>query len=390
MKVAFVIQRYGKEVVGGSELECRLVAEHLVRKGYECTVFTTAAKDYITWRNEYHPGETILNGVSIKRFPVINERNIETFNSFSDRIFSQSHTRDDELEWMRQQGPESPGLIEALEREQQKHDIFIFFTYLYYTTYWGLKKVKGRKALVPTAHDEPALYMEIMKEVFAAPEAFVYNTEAEKALVGCQFPLGKRYQSTIGIGLEIPEIKDLSPVLEKFSLTKPFLLYAGRIEKGKGCEELIRYFLGYSQKNRKLSLVLIGKLLMELPRHPQIRYLGFVSNSDKTAAMAAAAVTVHPSYLESLCIAALESMAVGTAVLVQERTAPLQHHSLKGRGGLTFSNYDEFEVALDLLLSDSRLRRVLGNNGRSYVRDNYSWSKIIEKYERMFEFLKSS
>lgn len=389
MKVAFVIQRYGKEVVGGSELECRLVAEHLVRKGFECTVFTTAAKDYITWRNEYNPGETILNGVSIKRFQVKKERNIETFNSFSDRIFSQSHTRDEELEWMRQQGPECSGLIEALEREQQKHDIFIFFTYLYYTTYWGLKKIKNRKALVPTAHDEPALYLEIMKEVFAAPEAFVFNTEAEKAIVGRQFPLENRYQSTIGIGLDIPEIKDPSSVLQKFSLTKPFLLYAGRIEKGKGCEELIRYFLRYSQKNKELSLVLIGKLLMELPRHPQLRYLGFVSNADKTAAMASAAVTVHPSYLESLCIAALESMAVGTPILVQERTAPLQHHSLNGKGGLTFSNYDEFEAALDLLLSDARLRRVLGINGRSYVRDNYSWPMIIEKYERMFEHLKS-
>lgn len=389
MKVAFVIQRYGKEVVGGSELECRLVAEHLVRQGFECTVFTTAAKDYITWRNEYNPGETILNGVSIKRFQVKKERNIETFNSFSDRIFFQSHTRDEELEWMRQQGPECPGLIEALEREQQKHDIFIFFTYLYYTTYWGLKKIKGRKALVPTAHDEPALYLEIMKEVFAAPEAFVFNTEAEKAIVGRQFPLGTRYQSTIGIGLDIPEIKDPSSVLQKFSLTKPFLLYAGRIEKGKGCEELIRYFLRYSQKNKELSLVLIGKLLMELPRHPQLRYLGFVSNADKTAAMASAAVTVHPSYLESLCIAALESMAVGTPILVQERTAPLQHHSLNGKGGLTFSNYDEFVAALDLLLSDARLRRVLGINGRSYVRDNYSWPMIIEKYERMFEHLKS-
>jgi len=389
MKVAFVIQRYGKEVVGGSELECRLVAEHLVRKGFECTVFTTAAKDYITWRNEYNPGETILNGVSIKRFQVKKERNIETFNSFSDRIFSQSHTRDEELEWMRQQGPECPGLIEALEREQQKHDIFIFFTYLYYTTYWGLKKIKNRKALVPTAHDEPALYLEIMKEVFAAPEAFVYNTEAEKEIVGRQFPLGNRYQSTIGIGLDIPEIKDPSSVLQKFSLTKPFLLYAGRIEKGKGCEELIRYFLRYSQKNKELSLVLIGKLLMELSRHPQLRYLGFVSNADKTAAMASAVVTVHPSYLESLCIAALESMAVGTPILVQERTAPLQHHSLNGKGGLTFSNYDEFEAALDLLLSDARLRRVLGINGRSYVRDNYSWPMIIEKYERMFEHLKS-
>lgn len=388
MKVAFVIQRYGKDVVGGSELECRQVAEQLVRKGYDCTVYTTTAKDYVTWRNEYHPGETILNGVAIKRFPVKEERDIEAFNSFSDWIFSQRHSREDELEWMRQQGPESPALIEALEREQQKHDIFIFFTYLYYTTYWGLKTVRRATALVPTAHDEPPLHLEIMKDVFAAPEALVYNSEPEKDIVCRFFSVGKKYQATIGIGIEPPETIDPSPFLRKFSLTRPFLLYAGRIEKGKGCEELIRYYLRFSQKNEGLALVLIGKMLMTVPQSPRIRYLGYVSKGDKDSAMASAAVTVHPSHLESLCIAALESMAAGTPVLVQERTAPLRHHCLKGGAGLTYSNYDEFETSLHLLLSKTRLRRVLGENGRSYVRDFYSWPKIVERYEGLFEKLR--
>lgn len=385
MKVAFVIQRYGEEVVGGSELECRLVAEHLAERGYECTVFTTTAKDYVTWGNEYFPGDTILKGVTIKRFPVKAERKIATFNEFSDRFFSRPHTTADELEWMRQQGPECPGLIETLEKEQKKHDVFIFFTYLYYTTYWGLKRVKGRKILVPTAHDEPALHLDIMKEVFALPDAFVFNTEAEKEIVGRYFSAGARYQSTIGIGLDIPEIKDLPLIRKKYSLNDPFILYAGRIEKGKGCGDLVRFFLRYAQKNEELGLVLIGKKLMDVPRFPRIRYLGFVSDADKTAVMASASATVHPSPLESLCIAALESMAVGTPILVQERTAPLRHHCVIGNGGLTYSNYDEFEAALNLILSDERLRRSLGNNGLRYVRDNYSWTVVVEKYEKMLE-----
>lgn len=387
MRVAFVIQRYGKEVMGGSELHCRQVAERLVGRGHDCTIYTTMAKDYITWKNEYTPGETIFNGVVIKRYPVIKEREIEPFNSFSDWIFSNPHSRNDEIEWMSRQGPESTDLIQAIESEQQKHDIFIFFTYLYYNTYWGLKKVKSKKALVPTAHDEPALYLDIMKEVFSAPDAFVFNTESEKGMLGRQFNFKGKYQDTVGVGVDIPTILNTSPLVQKYNQLSPYILYAGRIEKGKGCDELFRHYLGYWRKNKGLSLVLIGKKLMDIPAHPQIKYLGFVSPEEKNAAMASALVTVHPSHFESLCMAALESMAVRTPILVQEKTEPLKQHCQTGNGGLTFSDSREFGKILDLLLSDPRLRKALGENGQHYVENNYSWSRILEKYERMFHTL---
>jgi glycosyltransferase involved in cell wall biosynthesis len=389
MKVAFVVQRYGKEVMGGSELHCRQVAERLTAHGYDCTVYTTTAKDYVTWKNEYPPGESLLNGVVVKRFPVDKERDIQDFNRFSDWIFAHPHTREDEIDWIGRQGPCCLTLLQALEEELSDHDVFVFFTYLYYNTYWGLQRVPGRKALVPTAHDEPALYLDIMQEVFAVPEAFVFNTVAERDMLARRFSFSGKYQDIVGVGVEIPEAVDENAFREKYGVSLPFLLYAGRIEPGKGCGELIENFLIFAETHPDLDLVLIGKRLMDIPEHPRIRYLGFVSPEEKNAAMAAAAATVHPSHLESLCMAALESLAVQTPILVQGQTDPLRQHCLQGSCGLWYGDTPEFTAAAHLLLGDARLRDSLGRKGLQYVRENYAWPRIIDKYERLFTHLAS-
>jgi glycosyltransferase involved in cell wall biosynthesis len=387
VKLAFVVQRYGKEVMGGSELHCRQIAEKMVEAGYDCTVYTTTAKDYVTWKNEYSPGKSILNGVHIKRFLVDREREIQTFNEFSDWIFFNNHTQKDEWEWMEKQGPFSPALLDALEKQEKKHDLFIFFTYLYYNTYWGLKRIQGKKVLVPTAHDEPALHLDIMKEVFSAPDAFMFNTASEKDMLSRQFSFEEKYQEIVGVGVDIPKESDTREFFQRHRISAPYILYAGRIEPGKGCGELIEYFLRYYRQNPNLKLVLIGKLLMELPPHQGIRCLGFVSPEDKNAAMRGALATIHPSYFESLCMAALESMAVQTPIFVQEKTDPLKQHCIKGKGGLFYADYQEFEADLNLLLNDKRLREVLGNNGCEYVKKNYSWPNVVDKYKKMFDNL---
>ncbi|MCJ7643938.1 MAG: glycosyltransferase family 4 protein [Candidatus Aminicenantes bacterium] len=387
-KIAFVVQRYGKEIIGGSELLCRLIAERLAGAGYAVTVYTTTAKDYVTWKNEYPDGTTILNGVVIKRFRVKKERNIAAFNEFSDWIFHHPHGPDDEKKWMERQGPYSPRLIEALSKEETGQDLFIFFTYLYYNTYWGLRAVKGEnRVLVPTGHDEPALRLDLMKEVFALPRAFVFNTDSEREMLGRHFSFEGKYGDVAGVGIDLPERPGDPGFRWKYGLLSPYILYAGRIEPGKGCRELLDNFLRYSRKDPELELVFIGNLLMDLPDHPKVRYLGFVSPEDKNDAMASALATVHPSHFESLCMAALESLAVRTPILVQEGADPLKQHCLKGRCGLFYSNYPEFEGGLDLLLRDERLRRALGSNGFDYVSRNYTWPMIIQKYEKLFEHM---
>lgn len=385
MKIGLVVQRYGEDVIGGSELLCRMIAEKLAGDGMDCTVFTTTARDYITWKNEYPAGDFILNGVDIKRFPVEKERDIESFNTYSDWIFNHDHTREDEIEWIERQGPVCPELLDSLEKNAGGFDLFIFFTYLYYNTFWGLRKVGAKKILVPTAHDEPPLYLDAMKPVFSLPDGFIFNTPAEKRLVDSHFSLEGKCVETAGVGVDIPEQHTSPDFASMHGLEKPYILYAGRIEKGKGCLDMIHCFLESRDKLSGVTLALIGKKLMDLPEQEDIRYLGYVSREEKNAAMAGALATIHPSRLESLCMAALESMAVQTPVVVQGHCELLVEHCRESRAGLWFCNCGEFGEAVNLLQTDGRLRTQMGNNGLEYVRSRYSWERIIRKYQRVIE-----
>ena len=204
MKLAIVIQRYGAEVLGGSEHLCRLLAERLSSQ-HDVEVLTTCARDYQTWKNKYPEGSDRIRGVTIRRFANSTTRDLEAFNRYSDWIYHQPHTRADEMEWLKQQGPWCPGLIDYLRRHQQEFDVLVFFTYLYAPTVLGLEVNPGKSVLVSTAHDEPAIKLEIFKEVFGRPAAICYLTDSERRFVQGQFVERPLLEDVIGVGVDLPQ-----------------------------------------------------------------------------------------------------------------------------------------------------------------------------------------
>lgn len=431
MKIAFIVQRYGTEVLGGSEQLCRLLAERLASQ-HDVEVLTTCARDYVTWKNEYPEGSDRVRGVTVRRFASARTRDIDAFNRYSDWIYNNPHTHQDELEWLKQQGPWCPALIEYLRRHHQQYDVLIFFTYLYAPTVLGLEVAPARSVLVSTAHDEPAIKLEIFKEVFSRPAAICYLTESERRFVEGQFPDRPLLEEVTGVGVDIaqqhvyprmaPSLEDDSPLKtddesdepgtadeeppsrefashllargsvfrRRHRLHGPIALYGGRIDPGKGCEELIEYFGSYVKEGGEATLALMGVKLMALPEDPSIRFAGLLSDSERVQALEAATVVICPSPYESLSLLALEAMSVGTPVLVNARSTVLVEHCVRSNGGLWYADRNEFVECLKLLVADVRLLTVLGRNGREYVKKNYRWDVVLGKYERLFAMVRNA
>ena len=408
MKIAMIVQRYGAEIFGGAEYHCRLIAERLATR-HQVDVLTTCARDYISWKNEYPEGADRLRGVTVRRFANSRTRDIDEFNRFSEWIFTNAHSRQDELEWLKQQGPWAPGLIEYLERHHQHYDLLIFFTYLYAPTVLGIKVAPSKSLLVPTAHDEPAIRLGIYQDVFASAAGFAWNTEVERRFVSSIAHLRPLVEDVVGCGVELPDgdiaLEDaepapvspnapepLAPHIEgpanafrrRHRIYGPFLLYGGRIDPGKGCEELLEYFQTYVNEGGDASLLLMGVKLMPLPEDPRVRFAGILPDEERLHALEAATVVVVPSPHESLSLLALESFAVGTPILANGRSEVLVEHVRRSNAGLYYENRWEFVEALKLLIRDDRLRATMGRNGKAYVNRHYRWSTIMAKYERLF------
>jgi glycosyltransferase involved in cell wall biosynthesis len=380
MTLAFVVQRYGLDISGGAELHCRWVAEHMAKYG-PVEVLTTCAHDYITWADHYPAGTETINGVLVRRFPVSKSRDIYAFSRLQALVLRDEHRLEDELAWLDEEGPTSPGLMAFIREREADYANFIFFSYRYYQSYWGVQSVPAKSILVPTAEHDPVIHMKIFKDLFRRPKAFIYNSEEEREMI--QALSGNRDVPglVVGVGTELPDDRSGERFRRRHGLEGPYILYLGRIDANKGCAHLFDYFLQFKMDTGSpVKLVLIGSAVLPIPAHHDIRHLGFLPEQDKFDALAGAELLVMPSFYESLSMVTLEAWALGKAVLANAHCDVLKGQCRRSNGGLYYRTYTEFREALDLLLASPRLRDALGRNGAAYYRGRYTWDIIERKY----------
>jgi glycosyltransferase involved in cell wall biosynthesis len=380
VKLAFVVQRYGADVAGGSEAHCRELARRLADR-HDITVLTTCARDYVTWDNVYPEGSTSEHGVRVERFRVERPRRLKRFADLSDEVFDGRAAPERQEEWFRENGPRVPALLEHLRAHGRSYELVLFWTFRYYPSFFGLPIVEDRAVLVPTAEEDPAIRLTVLEQFFSRPAGYLFLTPEEEALVTSRAHRTLRPSAIIGTGLEPARPAASRAALDALGVPPQFVLYLGRIDRNKGCDTLFEYFQTYASADDAVPLVLAGPAKMQIPAHPRIRALGYVPADVREALLTHARLLVVPSPYESLSIVLLEAWNHGVPALVNARCRVLAGQVSRADGGLSYRSAAEFVEALRFLLREDEARAAFGRQGLAYVEREYRWPTVTARVE---------
>jgi len=397
VKLGVVVPRYGDDAVGGAEKALRMIAERLVAwHGWTVEVFTTGAISAITWEDVEPAGTTVMNGVTVHRFHSEVGRD-PLWPVVADRVNASpsSLLPADENDFIDRQGPLCPAVIEAAAASDC--DLVAFSPYLFWPALRGVPLLGDRAVLHGAAHDEPALQLGLVQQMYRSAAGISYYTDAERELVERLNPVSHIPSVTLGLGIDVPD--RLSEVITDAELRAnlrrrygigdgPYVVCVGRVENGKGARALDAFHRLYCERRADApKLVFIGPASEQLDPHPKIVVTDTVDEDTKWALVAGAQVSISPSAMESFAMVILEAWMAGTPVLVNAQCGATVEHASRAGGGLWFGDYSTYEVALDRLIEDPALRSRLAAAGAEYTDRVFAWPKVIERYVAFCERL---
>jgi glycosyltransferase involved in cell wall biosynthesis len=415
VKFAFVTSRYGADITSGPDHACRVLAEQVSTR-HDVDVLTTCARNPQSWKNEYSEGTDRVRGALVRRFAVSQARDENAFSQFSSRVLNGPRSRADELEWLQRTGPWSAGLIDFIRRQHKSYDVLVFFSLCSPLTVNAATLAPERTIVFPYLQLQPALRFDVNVEILSSVRGVGLISGAERRLLRSYLHVAPQHDELIGIGIDPSpeqsyprhqqdpadvvgdeEVAASSeddeptsylegrgvPFRRRHRLYGPFALYGGRVEPDNGCEEMLEYFDTFAASDGDTSLALMGVKMMRVPDEPYIRLAGVLPERQRMIAYEAADVTIAPTADDLVAQPLLESLAVGTPVLASARNSAAVEHCRRANAGLYYANRGEFVEALRLLMTNSRLRKRLGENGRSYIRQNFRWDAVLGRFDRL-------
>ena len=392
MKVLHVIQRY-PPAVGGAEIWCRELCQHLAELGDEMKVLTLDVMDEEEfWRDPAVDTCTVRLGrlawdknVLVRRY----RRSLPVYSLYHSALKAL-----DRYLGLYFYGPHSIEMYGNLLREVRAADVVYLHTLPHPHTFVGYLAARMcGKPVVITPHFHPGHgFYERWSNYWLLKrcDAVIVISEYER-----QYLAGKGVDATaiVSTGTGI-HLEDYVPdnvaafrtrLLRSHGLpehTRP-ILFLGRKLEYKGIATLIEAATRLP-RHLDASLLLAGpssawfdKLYTDLP--PALRSkiidLGVVSHADKVDLLHLAEVLVLPSRFEAFGIVLLEAWACGTPVIAAA-TGALP--SIVGEGGLVFEygNAADLSEKLERLLEDVELAKTMARTGRERLLEEYAWPKI--------------
>ena len=375
MRLAFVLARYGRQVLGGAETLAKGLAIEAARRGWDVEVWTTCAVDYTTWANVLAPGMEEEDGVLVRRFPV-DVWHPEGHRQLNQRLqLHRGLETKSEYEWVFS-GPHSSKLNQHILQNAGNFDAIITMPYIQSLTFDAAWLAGDHVVLLPCLHDELTAYMEPFRVLMESVSGVVFISPEEARFAVAELGVEMKRSAVIGVGVEQNLRGDSGFVRED----SPYLLYVGRLEKGKNVHLLYDYVRRYTKEGGDLKLVVAGDGPFKPPDSPEFEYLGPVSDEVKSRLYREALALCQPSSNESFSLVIMESWLAMRPVLVWAGCDVTRGHVQRSKGGLWFGNYGEFKEAVEWLKKHDDTAARMGVNGRRYVRENFSWPLVFDRF----------
>jgi glycosyltransferase involved in cell wall biosynthesis len=186
------------------------------------------------------------------------------------------------------------------------------------------------------------------------------------------------------------DVKDLARA-------QPLLLSLGRISSVKGLDRLLRGFslsrvgfLAVAGNDDEHLFPRLRQLAYDLGIIDRVRFLPrFLGGVDKEFAFASARAFVLTSYHESFGNSVLEAMQRRLPVIVTAGVGAADIVSESGGGIVVEGEPEEIGRAIDEVLGSPERASFMGSAGQRHVIESYSWARIAEKMEAVYDNLKT-
>lgn len=347
----------------GIEKALEEICPRLVQRGHQVSVYASTSI----------PGRK-FQGVDIKQVPAIETKHLETLTrvilSLGHEIFSNS-----EIVHFHALGP---SVFSILPRALGKKTVATVHGLDWQREKWGwvarqaLKMGEFASARFPSATIvvSPVL-QEYYQTKYGVHPAFIPN------------------------GINPPKVREPERIREEYGLAgADYLFFASRLVPEKGCHYLIDAF---RQLDTDKKLVIAGgsghtdeyvaQLHQAAQDIPNILFTGYVSGAKLEELFSNAYIYILPSDIEGLSVSLLEAMSYRLCVVTSD--IPENVYVTHEKYGFSFRQGDVSDLAsvLSSLLSRPDLVAATGDKAQKHVLEHYTWDRIVDQLEAVYDSL---
>ena len=407
-KLAVVMPFYLPVDLSGSGRVGRWLVEGLVKKGFDCTVFTsdcvTTRSWYLPWGKRLDKGSKWIGGVRVCHLPCRWWRSL--FCLVVARFFKFLPKK--WLGWARL-GLSGPNLI-GLEKKIKKGGFDVvwvmpFPVYLNFLVVKAVREMKKRPKLVmtPFFHESLGDYKsKLLGRLLGEADVVQVMTRAEKRILRRLFGLKSDQLVVGGMPFPVESLKEVEGMARKvFSfkekcglLGKSLILFVGNKIKEKGLGVLVAAMRELYEEESDYCLLVMGKdtawwkkFKLKWEDKGFLLDLGYGKEKEKELVFAAADIFCMPSECESLGIVYLEAWQKKKPVIGAKIPAVKELiESVDGGELVRFGDKEGLKKAIRRLVSNKSLAESMGKNGHRFVRERFDsfkvWKRVIEIIER--------